>query len=292
MAASPLTADLRLTLSDIFLASAMARVQDKLERPIIVGLAGPQGSGKSTTAARLASRLSGEGRIVVVRSIDDFYLTHAERQRLAADIHPLLATRGVPGTHDVPLAMHILTALREAVPGQTFALPVFDKATDDRADPKGWPRHVGRPDIILLEGWCVGARPQPDTALADPVNALEREDDQDGRWRRFVNDRLRTDYAELFALLDLTILLRAPSFDQIYAWRAEQEAGLDRHMAHASPPMTDAALRRFIAHYERLTRWMMVEAAADIVVDLDMERRPDRWHIASRSITPPLGQAG
>jgi D-glycerate 3-kinase len=276
---SPLTADLRLTLGDTFLASAIAGVQDRLDRTIVVGLAGPQGSGKSTTAARLARRLSDEGRVVVVRSIDDFYLTHAERQRLAADIHPLLATRGVPGTHDVPLAMRTLMALRKAVPGQVFALPAFDKATDDRADPEGWPRHVGRPDVILFEGWCVGVQPQPDVALANPVNALEREEDEDERWRRFVNDRLRTDYAELFALLDLTILLRAPSFDQIYAWRAEQEAGLDRSMTDAHPPMTDDALRRFIAHYERLTRWMMAEAAADIVVDLDMERRPNRWQI-------------
>lgn len=279
MAPSPLLADLRLTLGDTFLAAAMVGVQDRLKRPIIVGLAGPQGSGKSTTAARLARRLSDEGRIVVVCSIDDFYLTHAERRRLATDIHPLLATRGVPGTHDVPLAMHTLTALREAAPGQAFALPFFDKATDDRADSKDWRGHDGRSDIILLEGWCVGVRPQPDIALGDPVNALEREEDQDGRWRRFVNDRLCTDYAELFALLDLTILLRAPSFDQIYAWRAEQEAGLDRRMAHARSPMTNAALRRFIAHYERLTRWMMAESAADIVVDLDMERRPNRWHI-------------
>lgn len=277
MADISLSAEQRTTLSDIVLATAIAAVHDGLKRPAIIGLAGPQGSGKSTTAARLAERLSQDGRRVVVRSIDDFYLPLAERQKLGVEIHPLLVTRGVPGTHDVALACQTLTALRETRPDQDVPLPSFEKALDDRAAPSEWPCHTGPADIILLEGWCVGARAQPDEALAEPVNALERDEDPDGRWRRFVNDRLGSDYAALFALLDLTILLRAPSFEQIPAWRAEQEAGLDRHMAGARPPMTEAALRRFIAHYERLTRWMMHDAAADIVVDLDAYRAPYQW---------------
>jgi pantothenate kinase-related protein Tda10 len=70
-------------------------------RPLVVGLTGPQGSGKSTLAARLPDLLAAAGLNAGVLALDDLYLTKAERQRLAADVHPLFATRGVPGTHDV-----------------------------------------------------------------------------------------------------------------------------------------------------------------------------------------------
>ncbi len=230
--------------------------------PIVAGLAGAQGSGKSTMAPRLASRLSDAGLRTYVLALDDFYLTRDERAELARTVHPLLATRGVPGTHDVGLLADTLGAL---IAGQAVRVPMFDKAADDRA---GWRLLDSAADVILLEGWCVGAPPEPAQRLAIPINALERDEDADGAWRTWVNHRLASDYAALFAQLDLRIMLRAPSFDVVLGWRTEQERALP------FGGMFGSAIERFIDHYERITRWMLEGEPAELVIDLDPTRRP------------------
>ena len=242
-----------------------------------VGICGPQASGKSTLTAVVAHLLRDQGLAVAVLSLDDLYLTHAERQVLARDVHPLLATRGVPGTHDVALGLAVLEGL--AKPGET-RLPRFDKAADDRRPPAAWEPVQGPVEVILFEGWCVGARPQPQAALARPVNDLEREADPDGRWRAHANAALAGPYQALFGRLDRLVLLRAPSFETVLAWRQEQErklrARLAREGADPSRVMRDAEVARFIAHYERLTRWILEEmpGRADVVIALDPARRP------------------
>jgi D-glycerate 3-kinase len=252
------------------------RAEIRPRRPLIVGLSGAQGSGKSTLARRLAQILKRRGLAVAAFSLDDVYLPRVDREHLARTVHPLLATRGVPGTHDVALAMQVLAALGE--PG-TVRLPVFDKAIDDRRPPSDWLAVDAPVDAVLFDGWCVGAVPQEEAALAEPVNALEREEDPDGVWRRFVNRALASDYRELFAKIDLLIMLAAPSFDVVYRWRLQQEDELRHRIAEqggdGSRVMTERQLERFIAHYERLTRHMLDEmpARAGIVVRLDPQRR-------------------
>lgn len=251
------------------------------ETPLVVGICGPQGSGKSTLTALVAWLLEARGLRVATLSIDDLYLPRAERLKLAATVHPLLATRGVPGTHDPELGLAVLDALAGADP---VALPRFDKAADDPAPVAEWPVFEGPADVVLFEGWCVGARPQPDAALAAPVNALERDEDGDGNgdgaWRRFANAALAGPYAALFARLDRLVLLTAPGFAVVRAWRGEQEARLrERLAAQGRDPglaMDDAALDRFVAHYQRLTEWIAEDlpGAADVVIRLDAQRRP------------------
>ncbi|UUL82509.1 AAA family ATPase [Sphingomonas qomolangmaensis] len=263
-------------LGDALFADAIGQTHRHLARPVLVGLCGPQGSGKSTTARRLEERLDGAGLRTVVLALDDFYLTRAERSRLAEEVHPLFAVRGVPGTHDIALLEQTLAALREARPGSVTRLPVFDKLADDRCTADQMRAFRGAPDVVLLEGWCIGATPQDPPALVGPVNWLEAEEDPDARWRIHANERLGADYAALFARLDLRLMLRAPGFDCVHAWRAEQEAGLSAR-AGGGPAMNDAALARFIAHYERLTRWLMIDEPADLIADLDNARSPRGW---------------
>lgn len=264
-------------LGDALFAEAIIAVQARLARPVLVGLTGAQGSGKSTSARRLADRLERAGHRTAMLSLDDFYLTRAERGTLAGQIHPLLAVRGVPGTHDVALTTRTISALLSACDDSVTPIPVFDKATDDRVEEESWRLHQGRASVVLLEGWCVGARPQPESALADPVNALESGADADGRWRRYVNACLAGDYASLFAKLDLRLLLRAPSFSCVLNWRAEQEAGLDRSAPGSLEPMTEVQLAHFIEHYERVTCWLTDDEPSDLVADLDERRVPTRW---------------
>lgn len=240
----------------------------------VVGICGPQGSGKTTTVRVVAALLAARGLKVATLSLDDLYLPRADREALAREVHPLLRTRGVPGTHDVALGVAVLDSL--AGEGET-ALPRFDKAADDRAPVEAWPVVAGSVDIVLFEGWCVGARPEPLQALAAPVNALERERDPDDVWRAHVNAALAGPYRALFARLDLLVLFTAPDFETVLAWRREQEAKLRDRLAATgrSGAMTDDEIALFVQHYERLTRHIAREmpARADIVVALDKDRR-------------------
>lgn len=242
--------------------------------PLLLGFNGAQGTGKSTAAQILARVLEAQGWRVCTLSIDDLYLTRAEREKLAEDVHPLLATRGVPGTHDLALGEQLLSQLRRADANTRTAIPRFNKAADDRLPSSEWTHYIGRPDLIIFEGWCVGARPQPSSMLPTPCNSLERQEDPQQSWRAHVNQQL-VDYQSLFAQLDRLVMLKAPSFHQVYEWRALQEQGLAQALSKeqraVSRLMSPAELVRFISHYERLTRWILMEmpSRADIVLELD-----------------------
>jgi D-glycerate 3-kinase len=259
-------------------------------RPLIVGLCGSQGSGKSTLAATLQSLLCSLGLKTATLSLDDVYLPLRAREQLARTVHPLLRTRGVPGTHEVDLAQRIFAALGT---NETVSLPLFDKALDDRRPQSDWVRVQAPLDVVLFEGWCVGAVPQSEDALRQPVNALEKDEDPDGVWRRYVNEALAGPYQTLFREIDLLILLAAPSFDVVYRWRLEQENELRRAVSKrgddVSALMTDQQLRRFVSHYERLTRHILAEMPdrADIVVRLDSRRRKTIEGSASPAPHPP-----
>ncbi len=250
--------------------------------PLLVGINGAQGTGKSTLAHFLAEFLKASaGLNVFVLSLDDLYMTKSERLLLAERVHPLLATRGVPGTHDVAMAMRLLDAMASWETGEMKILksPRFRKEMDDRVAARDW-HSVDLPvDLVLFEGWCVSARPQPLEALESPVNAFESSEDSEGIWRGFVNDALEGAYAELFARIDHTVLLRVPSFDCVLDWRREQEAKLYLSCADLRPSegqhfMSESELIEFIAHFERLTRWMLVDmpSFAEVLVDFNRDR--------------------
>lgn len=239
--------------------------------PLLVGLSGLQGCGKSTLAQALVHLARQRGLRAVNISLDDVYLGRAARRQLARSRHPLWITRGAPGTHDVTLLLHTLQALRDARADLPARLPRFDKGRDTRRPPSRWPRVTQIPHLVVLEGWCLGLQPQAASRLVSPINALERDEDRDARWRRDVNAAL-AGYAPVWDALDLRILLQAPDFAAARRWRMRAEDALrQRHAPHA---MDARRLRRFMQHYERLSlhaletlpRW------ADIRVDLDAAR--------------------
>lgn len=255
------------------LAAVLALVRQRAGTGLaVIGLCGAQGSGKSTLVAAAAQALEDGCLPTAVLSLDDLYRTRAERQRLAAQVHPLFATRGVPGTHDIALGLAVIAALER---GEAAALPRFDKAADDRAAECDWPVAAAGTRVLLLEGWCLGARPQDGAALAVPVNDLEAREDAGAIWRGHANTALAGDYQQLFARLDALVLLAAPGWEVVADWREQQEAELRaRSGPDAAGVMSPGQVARFICHYERLTRHILTEMPprADLLVRLAADR--------------------
>ena len=242
------------------------------ETALRVGISGLQGSGKSTLARQLKSVLEQRGVATTHISLDDFYLLHSERLRLAREVHPLLATRGVPGTHDFAWLASTLDHLSSASTRLPVAVPCFDKPSDDRATSDRWQTVLAAPAVILFEGWCIGVPAQPDAALVEPINALERDEDAEAIWRRWVNTILRDHYEPIWHSLDTLIVLQAPSFDVVTLWRGDAERRRrEQGDAHA---MSDNALTRFIAHYERISHQSLatLPALANRLLRLDAGR--------------------
>lgn len=254
------------------LAQRIAAHHQQLNRPLLVGVNGAQGTGKSTLALFLQALLQQQFNLPCARfSLDDIYLTKAERLDLAQRVHPLFKTRGVPGTHDLTLGADTVAALQQAAPGQVTPIPAFDKAQDDRVAPAQWPVFEGPAAVVIVEGWCVGAQPLPEATLEPPINELERLEDANGQWRGYMNQQLRGAYHTFFESLDYLVMLKAPSMDCVLEWRTLQEQKLAARLGvpynGASEPgkteavpsglMNRAQIERFVQHYERLTRHML-----------------------------------
>ncbi|HEV2539049.1 MAG TPA: kinase [Frateuria sp.] len=240
-------------------------------RPYILGLSGLQGSGKSTLARVMKADAESRGWPTDVLTLDDFYYPRSEREALAREVHPLLRTRGVPGTHEIELLLSVLAALPQASEKLPVTWPRFDKGRDTRVPPSRWPKVSRPPKLVILEGWALGLRPQLQAALETPVNRLEREEDPDCRWRHWVNKQLRA-YQPLWRKLDALIVLQAPNWDVVRRWRGEEEEAL---LARHAPLAMDAeAMVRFLAHFERLSRHALatLPALADSVVEYDDNR--------------------
>lgn len=265
------------------LADRICALHDTEKRPIVVGVHGAQGTGKSTLTLFLREILDRHrNRSAAHFSLDDIYLTRAEREDLAQRVHPLFKTRGVPGTHDVALGQQVLRRLRSAAPGDSTPIPLFDKSIDDRVPRDRWRVFGGRAEVILLEGWCLDARPEKDSALAEPMNLLEENEDPDGVWRAYVNDQLKGEYRQFFDEIDFLVMLKAPSMECVLEWRRLQEQKLANKIRNAPKSgavhsdaqdlriMTDDEVGRFVMHYERVTRACLAEmpGRADVLINV------------------------
>jgi len=270
------------------IATALNKHQTSAAQTIIVGINGCQGSGKSTLTQLLCELLPRHfNKTCIGMSIDDFYLSKQARQDLSQTVHPLFATRGVPGTHDTGLLLQCLRQLKQK---QNTVIPHFDKSKDDLVARHSWSTVDSPVDIVILEGWCVGIDAQPSSLLDPAINSLERERDPNGIWRQYVNQQLKDSYQEVFALIDTLVFLQTPSFDTVFNWRCEQEhkliAKLQQHkmpesaesdITHLTGIMSDAQIAMFVQYYERLTKHALqtLPAKSDIIVSLNQSRGID-----------------
>jgi D-glycerate 3-kinase len=249
--------------------------QNDARRPLVLGINGAQGSGKSTLSALIVKLMTECYDLrTVAMSLDDFYLSKSARQALAKDIHPLLRTRGVPGTHNIHTLKQTINNLLSKRP---CVIPRFDKSTDDVADKTLWQSIESPCDLIVLEGWCVGTPAQTPDALKHASNELERSQDGEHIWRNYVNQTLDDEYQAIFAKIDYLVMLKAPSFDCIYRWRLQQEHKMQQRNLQnnaAKGGMSDAEIFAFIQYYQRITEHGLARlpAIADEVFELDQHR--------------------
>ena len=275
-------------------AQAISNLQGvRSSSALLVALSGCQGSGKSTLAEYLALALRSKGLKVLVISLDDFYLSKSARAAKATDTHALFATRGVPGTHDTDSLLRTLQAAKEgSLAGRL--IPRFDKSRDDLYAQDNWTLVDDSPDVLILEGWCLGIEASSEEDLISPCNEFEATHDADGSWRKSVNDYIASEYAELQELFDVWLFLRAPGFDSVYEWRLEQEEKM--RQAHAAKRamhqgskndevgMTPEEVDRFIQHYQRLTERLLktLPGRADVVWELDNSRKIQSMRVSGQ----------
>jgi len=242
----------------------------KKRKTLFLGLSAGQGSGKTTIAAILSIILKiFFKRRVCVMSIDDFYKTLNDRKKMSKNIHTLFKTRGVPGTHDINLIKNFFKLIKKKK-FKKIKLPRFNKSIDDRLKKNEWYTINKKPEIVLLEGWCVGAKPQSSISLKKPINDIERYEDKNLIWRKFVNEKLDKEYKKVFSMIDHLIFMKVPSFKMVFKWRLLQENKLKKKINLKKKIMSYSAIKRFVMFYQRITLQMIkdLSKSASIVIML------------------------
>ena len=246
----------------------------KKKKTNIIGLTGGQGTGKSTISNILKIILKEAYKLeTVIFSIDDFYKTLNERKRMSKKISNLFLTRGVPGTHDTKMLLKCIKKLKSKN-FKKINIPKFDKSIDDRLQKNKWLKVEKKPNIVIFEGWCVGAKAQKNKHLNSPINKLEKHKDSKKIWRRRINSELKKDYKKIFGLIDKLIFLKVPSFKYVFKWRILQEKKL-RIASNGSRTMNDKQIENFVMYYERITKHMLktLPKKADTVISIDKKHR-------------------
>ena len=245
----------------------------KNRKPFIVGLSGGQGTGKTTISSIMSIILKKYFKLNIFKiSIDDFYKTRKERFLLSKKIHNLLMTRGVPGTHDTNIILDFLNKVKHKN-FKPLKLPKFNKAADDRFKKELWYSINKRPDVIIFEGWCIGARPQKNYQLKKHINSVEKLNDQNLIWRKYVNYQLKKNYRKLFNQLNCLLYLKAKNFNLLQKWRLKQERKLltfSREYKNLKI-MNKKEVIHFMKTYERITQNMFKDAPkyASIILNLN-----------------------
>ena len=153
-------------------------------------------------------------------------------------------------------------------------IPKFYKSIDDILTKNKGMKVKKKPNIVIFEGWCVGATAQKKKDLNYPINKLEKLKDKKKIWRKRVNLELSKNYKKIFNLVDKLIFLKVPSFKYVYKWRTLQEKKL-RITSKGNKTMTDKQIKNFIMYYERITKHMLktLPKVADTVISIDAKHR-------------------
>ncbi len=267
-------AETLVTLWDFWLPLALQLVswRQQLARPLIQGILGGQGTGKTTLAAVLSLILGHFGYRTLGLSLDDLYKTYDQRQRLQQQ-DPRLIWRGPPGTHDVALGRQVLEQLRQADLQEAVLVPRFDKSAYGGIGDRISPESITEIDVVLFEGWFVGVRPLEaavfDAPMPAPINTVG-----DRVFARELNDKLQ-DYLPLWECLDRLLILYPIDYRLSQQWRRQAEQEM---LKSGRAGMTDAQVDAFVEYFWRsLHPELFITPLTENpnVVDLVVEINPD-----------------
>ena len=263
------------------LAQRLASQQQQLGRPLIQGLLGGQGTGKTTLGFILNILLSYFDKTFLNISLDDLYKTYSDRQKLR-DRRPELIWRGPPSTHDIDLGIQVLQKLRDRHPEEpeAIAIPRFDKSLHNGAGDRIQPEISYNADIILFEGWFVGMRPLPISAFQDFIPPILSESD---RQLAIACNANLYDYLPLWDYLDSLIVLVPEDYNYSLQWRIEAERKL---VNSGKTGMSDPEITQFVEYFWKalhpeLFMPRMIDrdhpaSCADLVVEISRSHLPTR----------------
>jgi D-glycerate 3-kinase len=226
------------------LAQKLANQQQKLGRPLIQGLLGGQGTGKTTLGIILNILLKHLGKTLLSISLDDLYKTYADRQKLR-ERRPDLIWRGPPNTHDVDLGLQVLQQLRDRHPAhpQPIAIPRFDKSLHNGAGDRIDPEISYGADIVLFEGWFVGMRPLPVSAFRNFIPPILSDSDREFALECNAN---LYNYLPLWDYLDNLIVLVPENYQDSLQWRLEAE---HKSIASGKTGLSDHEISQFVEYF-------------------------------------------
>lgn len=255
----------------------LAIARRTLDRTLIQGILGGQGTGKSTLCIILKLILNYLGFSAANLSIDDLYLTHSERQKLKQQ-DPRLIWRGPPGTHDVDLGLQVIEQCLLGNSATQILIPRFDKSAfhgeGDRTESKAIPR----PDILLFEGWFVGVQPIAADYFDHPPAPINTPEDQ--QFALDNNERLKA-YLPLWNKLDRLIVLYPEDYRLSKQWRKEAE---HKMIATGKTGMSDTQIDRFVEYFwKALHPELFIDPltkSADLIVEIKSDRSLGKIHLA------------
>ena len=255
----------------------------KKGKTLFLGFSGGQGSGKTTVVKILKIILKKFfKRKILISSFDDFYKTLKDRNKMSYTAHSLFKTRGVPGTHDINFVKKFFYFIRKKK-FKKIKLPKFDKSIDDRLKKKYWFSIKEKPEIVILEGWCVGAKPQSNSLIKRPINILEKYEDKNLIWRKYVNEKLKKEYKKLFAMIDCYIFIKIPNFNMVFKWRLLQENKLRKRSRFKKKIMSYKEIKRFIMFYQRITLQMIKDLSKSASVVMFLKKNHEIKKVLFRS---------
>jgi D-glycerate 3-kinase len=259
------------TLENMWLPVALdlAAKKNKLNRTFVQGILGSQGTGKTTLCIILHYLLNYLGYSVATLSIDDLYLTYAQRQALQQQ-DPRLVWRGPPGTHDVDLGLQVIEQCFQGNSSTKILMPRFDKSAFNGAGDRTVPEAITKPDILLFEGWFVGVQPIAEDCFDNPPAPIVTQEDR--QFARDSNQRLQA-YLPLWKKLDSLIVLDPQDYRLSRQWRKAAE---HKMIATGKTGMSDEECDRFVEYFwKSLHPELFIKPltnSADLVVEIKSDR--------------------
>ncbi|CAI5756259.1 unnamed protein product [Candida verbasci] len=224
------------------------------DKPLIIGVSGPQGSGKSYLAEHLTNELTKQygDKNIIQFSIDDYYLTKSAQDEINSKYkdNALLQGRGLPGTHDLPLLAQTFNKIvcNYKKPWEIIQIPSYDKsAYNGLGDRSNNSQEITKPvDIVIFEGWFLGYTSietqlinvkyftNPETLMIHKLYNLQQ-----------INENLQQ-YHKIWSHISNFIIINTNDISNVFKWRLEQEHNLIKRKKIG---MNDTQVKQFINRY-------------------------------------------